>query len=77
MAGTFGGSIKLSGESEYRQALKNITQSLREVSSELKLTSSQYDSNDKSVTNLKNKQQALNEVLKAQAKVVESAKECL
>lgn len=74
MAGTFGGSIKLAGESEYRQALKNITQSLREVSSELKLTSSQYDSNDKSVTNLKNKQQALNEVLKAQAKVVESAK---
>lgn len=74
MAGTFGGSIKLAGESEYRQALKNITQSLREVSSELKLTSSQYDSNDKSVTNLKNKQQALNEVLKAQASVVESAK---
>ena len=74
MAGTFGGSIKLAGESEYRQALKNITQSLREVSSELKLTSSQYDSNDKFVTNLKNKQQALNEVLKAQAKVVESAK---
>lgn len=74
MAGTFGGSIKLSGESEYRQALKNITQSLREVSSELKLTSSQYDSNDKSVTNLKNKQQSLNEVLKAQASVVESAK---
>lgn len=74
MAGTFGGSIKLAGESEYRQALKNITQSLREVSSELKLTSSQYDSNDKSVTNLKNKQQSLNEVLKAQANVVESAK---
>lgn len=74
MAGTFGGSIKLSGESEYRKALKNITQSLREVSSELKLTSSQYDSNDKSVTNQKNKQQALNEVLKRQASVVESTK---
>lgn len=74
MAGTFGGSIKLSGESEYRSALKNITQSLREVSSELKLTANQYDSNDKSITNLKNKQQALSDTLKKQASIVDSTR---
>lgn len=74
MSGTFGGSIKLTGESAYRQALKNITQSLREVSSELKLTATQYDSNDKSITNLKNKQQALSDTLKKQASIVESTR---
>ncbi len=36
MAG-FGGAVKLTGESEYRKALKNITQNLKEVASEMKL----------------------------------------
>jgi hypothetical protein len=36
----FGGAVKLTGESEYRAALQKITQSLKEVSSEMKLVSS-------------------------------------
>ena len=33
---SFGGTVKLTGESEYRKALKEITSNLKEVSSELK-----------------------------------------
>ena len=47
MAG-FGGSVKLTGESEYKKALASINQSLKEVDSELKLVTSAYDKNDKS-----------------------------
>ena len=41
MAG-FGGAVKLTGESEYKKALKDITQNLKEVTSELKLVTAQY-----------------------------------
>lgn len=47
MAG-FGGAVKLEGESEYRRALNQITQNLREVSSEMRATTSQFDKNDRS-----------------------------
>lgn len=56
---SFGGAVKLTGESEYRAALRNITQNLKEVSSELKLVSSQYDKNDTSIEALTAKQTAL------------------
>jgi len=46
MAVGFGGSVKLTGESEYRKALSQITQSLRVVSSEMKSVSSAYGTND-------------------------------
>ena len=46
MAG-FGSSIKLSGESEYRRALSQINQSLKEVGSEMKVVSASFDKNDK------------------------------
>lgn len=56
---SFGGAVKLTGESTYRAALRNITQNLKEVSSELKLVSSQYDKNDTSIEALTAKQTAL------------------
>ena len=65
MAG-FGGAVKLTGESEYRQALKNITQNLREVSSQLQLNTARYDANDKSVANLAKQEQDLNKIYKTQ-----------
>lgn len=65
MAG-FGGAVKLTGESEYRSALKKITQNLKEVSSEMKLVSSSYDKNDKSVQALTAKQNALTQKLTQQ-----------
>lgn len=50
MAGnsTFGGSVKLTGESEYKKALAQITQNLKVVSAEMKATTSAFDAGDKS-----------------------------
>lgn len=63
---SFGGAVKLTGESEYRAALRNISQNLKEVSSELKLVSSQYDKNDTSIEALTAKQTALTHRLEEQ-----------
>lgn len=71
MAG-FGGSVKLTGEDEYKNALKQITQGLREVSSQLVLTATKYDSNDKSISNLTKKQNELSQTYQTQKKYVES-----
>ena len=38
MTGSFGGTVKLTGESEYRKALKEISNNLKLLSSEMKLT---------------------------------------
>lgn len=63
---SFGGAVKLTGESEYRAALRNITQNLKEVSSEMKLVASQYDKSDTSTEALTAKQGVLNEKLEQQ-----------
>lgn len=63
---SFGGAVKLVGESEYRAALRNISQNLKEVSSELKLVSSQYGKNDTSIEALTAKQTALTHRLEEQ-----------
>lgn len=63
---SFGGAVKLTGESEYRAALRNISQNLKEVSSELKLVSSQYGKNDTSVEALTAKQTVLTHRLEEQ-----------
>ena len=65
MAG-FGGAVKLTGESEYRKALQQITQNLKEVSSEMKVVSTAYDSNDKSIQALSAKEEVLNKTLSEQ-----------
>lgn len=70
----FGGAVKLTGESEYRKALKNITQNLKEVSSEMKLVSAQYANNDKSTEALTAKSEVLNKKLAQQSDKVELLK---
>ena len=65
MAG-FGGAVKLTGESSYRKALQQITQNLREVSSEMKLVSAQYGKNDTSTQALTAKTDVLNKKLDQQ-----------
>lgn len=61
-----GGSIKLQGESEYRRALSQITQNLREVSSEMKIVTSTYDKNDTSTEALSAKSDVLSKRLEEQ-----------
>lgn len=61
-----GGTIKLQGESEYRRALSQITQNLREVSSEMKVVTSTYDKGDTSTEALTAKSDVLNKRLEEQ-----------
>ena len=63
---SFGGSIKLTGADEYRNALKQITQSLRETGSELTAVASRYDANDKSLSTLNKKTSEMSAVLEKQ-----------
>lgn len=65
MAG-FGGAVKLTGESEYKAALKSITQNLKEVSSEMKVVTSLYGKNDTSIAAMTAKQDVLNKKLTEQ-----------
>ena len=76
MAG-FGGSVKLTGESEYRQALLRCTQSLQTMSSALKTQTADFNSNDKSIKNTAQAQKQLNDTIKQQQQAVNQAKNTL
>lgn len=52
MSSSFGGSIKLVGEADYRKALQQITYSLKELSAEMRASAASYDKNDKSMATL-------------------------
>lgn len=59
MASSFGGTVKLKGESEYSKALKQITSNLTVMASEMKVVSSEYDKNDKSTQAITSKNSIL------------------
>lgn len=63
---TFGGTVKLDGESEYRKALSNITAQLGVVSSEMNKVTAEFGKNDKSIQGLTSKEDLLNKKLEAQ-----------
>ena len=71
MAGSFGGSIKLTGESEYTRTLKTITSNLTVMASEMKLVSAQYNSNDKSIEALTSRNNVLNKQIEEGKKKVD------
>lgn len=72
MASSFGGTIKLQGESEYRKALKDITSNLRLMSSELKLTNTEFTNGDKSIKQTKSSYESMNKAVQEQkAKITE------
>ena len=48
MRGGFGGSVKLTGATEYKKSLQQISQELKSVSAEMKATSTAFDIGDKS-----------------------------
>ena len=73
MAG-FGGSVKLTGESEYKKALQSIRTSLREVSSEMKLVSAQFQSSNKDTNALTTKSEELSKKLTAQKQAINDLK---
>lgn len=76
MAG-FGGAVKLTGESEYRKALKAITDNLTVLSSEMKVVNSLYDKNDTSTDKLAKSNDVLTKKLDAQNQKLAEAKKML
>ena len=77
MASSFGGSVKLTGESEYQKALRGISDNLKVLNSEMKTVTSQYDRNDKSVENLSSQNDVLNKKIEEQEKKVGVLKDAL
>ena len=77
MPSSFGGNIKLSGETEYRKALKAINSDLKLLSSEMKTVTSAYDKNDKSVEKLNKENEVLNKQISEQQKKVDKLTEAV
>lgn len=74
---SFGGSIKLTGETEYQRALKTIKDNLTLVSSEMKVVTSLYDKNDTSTAKLTAQNEVLNKKLAEQQRALAEAKKML
>lgn len=74
---SFGGTVKLTGESEYKKALSEISSNLKVLNSEMKTVTSQYDKNDKSVENLSSQNDVLNKKIEEQEKKVSVLKDAL
>ena len=78
MAGkSFGGSVKLTGESEYQKALRGIADNLKVLNSEMKVVTSQYDKNDTSSQKLKATSEVLNKKIEEQKSKINVLKSAL
>ena len=77
MASSFGGTVKLTGESEYTKALKTITSNLTVMASEMKVVSSQFDKNDKSVQAITSRNNILNKEIQEGNKRISTYEEAL
>ena len=77
MADNFGLKIGIEGEKEFKKALSEINQSFKVLGSEMKLVSSQFDKNDKSVQALSARNTVLNKEIEAQKNKVETLRAAL
>lgn len=77
MADNFGLKIGLEGEKEFKKALSEINQSFKVLGSEMKLVSSEFDKNDKSVQALTARNQVLNKEIDTQKEKIETLKSAL
>ena len=75
--GSFGGTVKLTGESEYQKALRGITDNLKVLNSEMKVITSTYDKNNASSNDLQATNQALNKKLDEQKQKVDVLRKAL
>jgi phage-related protein len=67
MANSFGGSVKLTGENEYRNALKNITSDLKLMSQQMTAVSGVYSKNGNDINALTEKDRILSKEVELQA----------
>ena len=77
MADRFGLKIGLEGEKEFKKALNEINQSFKVLGSEMKLVSSQFDKNDKSMQALSARNNVLNKEIEAQKSKIETLRAAL
>lgn len=77
MADNFGLKIGIEGEKEFKKALSEINQSFKVLGSEMKLVSSQFDKNDKSVQALSARNTVLNKEIDAQRQKIETLRAAL
>ena len=77
MSSSFGGTVKLTGESEYRKALREITSNLKQVSSELKLTNAQFISGDKTIKDTKSSYTNMNTTIQQQKEKINNLRQAL
>lgn len=56
---TFGGTIKLEGEKEYRKAISQINSDLKVLASEIEKVTTEFSKNDKSASSLSSKNKIL------------------
>ena len=70
MSNTIGARIVLEGEKEYRQALKEITANQKELRSEMKLCSSEFDGQQNSLAALTRKHEILEKQIETQGRKV-------
>lgn len=74
---SFGGTVKLNGEDEYKNALRDITSNLKLVSSELKLTNTEFSNGDKNIKQAKTSYDSMKNTLQSQKDKVKELKEAL
>lgn len=69
--------VEAQGESEYKKALKDITNQLKVMSSEMKLTASEFEKSDDAMENARNVSKNLNKQIDQQVQTVNSLQEAL
>ncbi len=77
MADSFGLKIGLEGEKEFKKALADINQSFKVLGSEMKLTTSQFDKNDKSVEALAARNKVLRKEIDEQTTKIDTLRKAL
>ena len=77
MADSFGLKIGLEGEKEFKKALAGINQSFKVLGSEMKLATSQFDKNDKSVEALAARNKVLRKEIDEQTTKIDTLRKAL
>ena len=77
MADNFGLKIGVEGEKEFKKALSDINQQFKVLGSEMKLATSQFDANERSVESLTSKNEVLTKQIDAQKEKIETLRKAL
>lgn len=67
--------IEITGEKEYKSAIKDINSNIKLMGSEMKLAAAQFADNAKSVDALKARQEILNQTYEEQVQKVKAAEQ--